>query len=217
MALDYKSSIARYRRYMQLVQEKPLIKASVYVIFSLVLMIVLLVWALRPTVVTIAGLAGEIKAKKELSERLSAKIIQLQQAGSLLAKDRDRLKMLDEVIPEEPQWKELASKLEEMATASGLTLVEVSVGPTQIQGTEAVNAAVGNAASEKSPLPEGISGISFSVSALGEYPQFKLLLEEMEKLRRVLILTETRIFRDEDGRLTVAVSGVAGYEKKENR
>src|SRR3989344_745526 len=167
MALDYKSSLVRYRRYMQLVQEKPMIKASLYVTFSLVLMIILLVLALRPTLVTIAGLAGEIRTKSELSEQLNDKILKLQDAASLLSQNRDRLKLLDEAVPEVTEWLRLVAALESMASGSGIVVTEMSLGPAQVAGEEIVANTTNAPTGLTETLPEGVSGLNFRVTATG--------------------------------------------------
>ena len=56
MALQYKNSLARYRKYLQVVQSQPLFVASLWVILSLLLVILLVVMAIRPTLVTSGGL-----------------------------------------------------------------------------------------------------------------------------------------------------------------
>ena len=54
--LDYRSSLLHYRRYLSVVQKRPILRASLFLILSLILLIILVATALRPTLVTIAGL-----------------------------------------------------------------------------------------------------------------------------------------------------------------
>lgn len=219
MALDYKSSLARYRRYVQLVQEKPLLQASLFVIFSLVLMIVLLVLALRPTLVTIAGLVGEIRQQNDLSNQLNDKILKLQEASALLSQNRSRLNLLDEALPDRPRWLDVATVLGDTASDSGLAVVDIEVGPVQISGSEPEEAKTKEQVKTSGggpTLPDGVAGISFGVTVTGEYEQLKHYLATLENLRRVVLITEARIFRGDTGELTAAVRGNVGYAKKGN-
>src|SRR3989304_6607354 len=119
MALDYKSSLSRYRRYLQMVQSRPLLATSLWVILSLVLLIVLLVLALRPTLITIADLVSKINQQREISVKLDDQILAVQGALTSLQGARDQLYLLDLGLPKEAAWDELAVNLQGMASGSG--------------------------------------------------------------------------------------------------
>jgi len=218
MALDYKSSLARYRRYVQLVAEKPLLQASLFVIFSLVLMIVLLVLALRPTLVTIAGLVGEIRQQKSLSDQLNEKILKVQEASAILSQNRQRLEVLDEAVPDRPMWLNMAEAVQSTASVSGLVVVDMEMGPIQISGSEPVTTKPKdqNAVAEESPMPVGVAGISFEMTATGDYGQIRQFLATLENLKRIVLLSEARIYKGDAGLLTVTVKGDVGYAQKRN-
>jgi tetratricopeptide (TPR) repeat protein len=78
--LQYKNSLSRYRKYLQTVQNQPLLKASLFLILSLVLVIILIATALQPTLTTIADLIGQISKQKTLEQKMDAKISALQEA-----------------------------------------------------------------------------------------------------------------------------------------
>jgi ABC-type Fe3+-hydroxamate transport system substrate-binding protein len=104
MALDYKSGLARYRRYLQVASERPLWRASAFVIFSLTLVITLVLSALRPTLITIAGLLGQINKEQDVVNQLNQKIQTVQQAVQALDNQRHRLSILDGAYPNESSW-----------------------------------------------------------------------------------------------------------------
>ena len=106
MALSYKGGLSRYRRYLQLLQEKPLWGASLYVVLTLILILTMLVFALRPTLITISGLLGQTKKLQETSDRMNHKIAEVQKAAEALDLARDRMGLLDEALPAKPLWSE---------------------------------------------------------------------------------------------------------------
>jgi Tfp pilus assembly protein PilO len=207
MALDYKSSLSRYRRYLQLVQSRPLWAASLWVILSLVLLIVLLVLALRPTLVTISSLMGQIKQQKEISRQLEEKISKVEEALAGMDAVSEKIPLLDEMLPDTPNWSNLAADLERMATESGLVLESVTIEKIPMAPVEKTT----DNNEDISRLPAGVLPVKFIFAASGEYTQMRQMLSELENLRRVLILSSVKIDTTKDGGLRLLIKGEAGY------
>ena len=119
-ALDYKSSLVRYHRYLQSVQKQPMFKASLFLVLSLLLIIVLVVAALKPTLVTIASLWGEIKQQREVEKKLDRKIENLKAGGKLLSENEERLALLNEALPAAVQYGKWGKRMESLASQSGV-------------------------------------------------------------------------------------------------
>lgn len=210
MALNYKSSLVRYRRYLQIAQAKPTVWASAFVIMSLVLLIVMLVFALRPTLITIADLSGQIQQNKDLSDKLNEKIAQVQQASSLLNQIHDKLRLVTDAVPATPAWSLWLSKMEFAASSSGVKIQSASLGPVQLIGTD--TAVKDNSSLEAKALPEQIKGISFNMVVAGQYEQLKGFIERVENNRRLVVLTSLLMSKDKDGKLLTTTRGVVGYD-----
>ncbi|HJZ05296.1 hypothetical protein A2634_00790 [Candidatus Amesbacteria bacterium RIFCSPHIGHO2_01_FULL_48_32] len=194
MALDYKSSLARYRRYLQVVQQKPLWQASLYVILSLVLTIVLVVSALRPTLITIAGLWGQIEQGKLIEERMDQKIAVIQQARQEYENNAPRLGLLDEALPTRTAWSLFVTSLGGFASQSGVVIETISIGPLAGEKRDEI-------------AGTGAGGLDFSLTVAGEYPQLKRFIDTLENSRRLVVLTDVTLSHDEDGALTAGVTG----------
>lgn len=207
MALDYKNSLSRYRRYLQSIQKQPLFGPGLWTIFSLLLLIGVLVFALRPTLVTISGLLGQIEQRKIISEALDRKILSLQKATDELGRVEPRLELLNQALPEESNWNQITRRIEAIATESGIQLVKVEFKDISVASTSAVL----NANTEKSNLPANTASVQFTVTGIGEYENMKIMTEKIERLRRILVLSDVDISRDEDGILTIIVTGEAGF------
>ncbi len=162
--LDYKSSLVRYRRYLQSVQEQPLFKASLFLVLSLLLIIVLVVAALKPTLVTIASLGGEIKQQREVEEKLDKKISALIAGQRLLSENAQRLVLLDAALPVEAQYGEWGKRMESLASQSGVKVTVILEDEKK-----------------------------FTITAEGPYAQLRLFLGGVENLRRLMTIENMQI------------------------
>ncbi|GEM_PF-4171136 len=121
--LDYKNSLTQYRRYLTAVREQPMFAASLWLVLSLVLVIVLVSAALRPTLVTIASLLGEIGQQSEVERKLDKKIAAVTAAQAVYLKNESRLSALDEALPVGKKYAAWAQRIEGLA-AVGWTLTD---------------------------------------------------------------------------------------------
>lgn len=216
MALDYKSSVGRYRRYLQLMQSRPLYAASLWTICSLILMIVLVTFALRPTLITIVGLLSQIEQQKELSTRLDTKIAQIQKATAELSANKERLQLLKEAIPDGSEWEKVVEKIQTTANDNQVSLSRLYINGVPILGPALPPTIVTNQ-SEKINLPEGIKGVNFEITASGAYPNLMGMAEALENMRRVIIFSNVRLTKNiEAGKLILNVKGQAIYEPPVN-
>lgn len=183
--LDYKSSLAQYRRYLAAVREQPLFAASLGLVLSLILIIILVFAALRPTLVTIASLLGNIQQQSDVEKRLDKKIAEITAAQAEYLKNESRLKVLDEALPVGQKYAAWGMRLEEVASESGVKVTEWSL----------------------------VEGKDFSVSLSGDVVGLKRFLAIMENLRRLVEVKDVQLAKDKD--LTLIVKGVLkSYEEK---
>ncbi len=211
MALDYKSSLARYRRYLQTVQQQPMWQASLYVILSLGLVIILIFSALRPTLITIAGLLGQIKQESEVETKMDKKIALIQEARQAYSQVEERLNLLDEAVPTKLAWSGFVKRVDRYASESGVQLRSISVGPV---AGEQVKIITGS----------NLSGMDFNAIVVGDYLAIKEFVSRLMNSRRMLVIEKVAISREAESGLTAGVTGkVAALldqtvqdEKKEN-
>lgn len=186
--------MSRYRKYLEVVRQRPLWQASFYAVLSLVLLIILLLSALRPTLVTIAGLLGQINQEKALEQRMDEKIKTVQTTALEYQKIESRLPALDAALPDSIQWADFADGIYQTATGGAVKLQLISLSPSTNQ-----------------KLPTGVSGMQFSVSATGSYSDLKNFAGSLAKLKRVLDWTSLTISNSKQSGLTLTASGVIGY------
>lgn len=162
--LDYKSSLVRYHRYLQSVQKQPMFKASLFLILSLLLIIVLVVAALKPTLVTIASLGGEIKQQREVEKKLDKKISALIVGQQLLSENAQRLVLLDAALPVEAQYGQWGKQMERLASQSGVRVTVLLEDEKK-----------------------------FTITVEGPYSQLRLFLGGVENLRRLMTIENMQI------------------------
>lgn len=204
MANNYQSSLSRYKRYVESVRSRPLWRATLYLTLSLVLLIVLLLTALRPTMVTIAKLVSDIDKQKELNTRLENKIRQIQKAQEVYADERvsGRITLLDTGLPADPRFGNLAERVQTMAIASGLVLENIEVGEIGIKPL--VQTGGGDTAN--------MGMVNFEIRVGGNYENLKRFVREVENWRRLINIKKMVINKDEIANtLKANISGVAGY------
>lgn len=213
MALNYKSSLVRYRRYLAAAEADPVWRASAFVILSLLLLLFMILFAIRPTVITIAELVSQIQIQTELSQKLATKIENVRDASEILSQQRDNLPLLDQAIPKKPIWQEWINSIEKLATASGLVIKSVDAGPINILGKPVVVATINNAVTtaEAPVVPKGVTPINFTIVAEGDYLQVKQFVENFEKLRRLTIVSDIQIAKNKLGVIETTIKGAIGY------
>ncbi|KKR91977.1 MAG: hypothetical protein UU42_C0006G0016 [Candidatus Woesebacteria bacterium GW2011_GWA1_41_13b] len=183
--LDYKTSLARYRRYLATVQEQPLLRASLYLVLSLLLIIILILAALRPTLITIASLSGDIKQQGEIEKKLDAKITQVSQAQQILSANETKLLVLNQALPIGEEFSIWGKRMEELAQESGVTLTGVALENYQ----------------------------DFALTVQGNYIQLKSFLNRVESLRRLMKIESVQIVSSAN--LTMIIKGkLESYEEK---
>ncbi|TSC85738.1 MAG: Uncharacterized protein G01um101416_809 [Microgenomates group bacterium Gr01-1014_16] len=195
MALDYKNSLSRYRRYLQVSHKQPWVQASLYTVLTLGLVIVLLVSALKPTLITIAGLLGQIKQDQEIEKRLDEKIVVVQKASEELRLVEPRLEIVDRAIPEDVEWSDFVNQIQQTASSSGLLLGSFTLNPNQAAGES----------------ESDLASWTFSLSGEGDYAAVKAFMGDLAKMRRLSVIGGVDILKRTEGGVTINVSGAISY------
>ena len=166
--LDYKGSLLHYRRYLSTVQKRPILRASLFLILSLVLLVILVATALRPTLVTIAGLLGDLNQQKDIEIRMDQKINQLAQAQRSLSQIQPRLTLLDQGMPNPDKFSGWANSLESLANSLELEISSLALF-------------------EEKPK------IGFNLVLKGPLPQIRKFIQSLENLRSLAIVESVQI------------------------
>lgn len=108
----------------------PVARVSLELFLTIGLVLFLAIFAIKPTLITMSDLIKEIESKKKLEQQLTQKVAALQTAQSQFFTIENKLPILSEAIPEQPQIILSAKLVEKIAADSkvlirNMTIVEI--------------------------------------------------------------------------------------------
>jgi len=197
-----------YRRFLtkipQPIKEKG--KETASATTAIFLTAFLVVFAIKPTAITIAGLLGEIKAREETNQKLQQKIDQIISAQIAYTQAYNQLVLVDQTLPENPQFAPLIRQIEAKRILTNLELTELNYSSIVLTGkTE-----------QKTEEESNLREINFSASMQGLYPDFKSFLSENFNYRRIIHINNFDIQQpknqqEEINSLIISLKGNAFY------
>jgi len=174
---DWQTEYHRYHRYFtdlsRFYQSK---KAKTYlgIILSLLTTTFFVVFAIKPTLVTIAQLIRQTKDQKEVEASLEKKINSLSQAQNEYLAVEPNLSLLEDALPQEPQAPLLIKQLEALASQNNVSIDRLRINEFNLKKNSPPQ-------SEKQPL-------TFSFAATGDYANLKAFLSSLANLRRIVLV-----------------------------
>lgn len=184
MALGWRSQYARYRSYflnvLAIYKQKPDVKMFLEIILSLITISFFGVFALRPTVLTIANLLTEIKEKESVVVKMDTKIANLEKAQNTYLNESFRLPIITSSVPLSAEPEKFVRQVEALAAKNSVRVLGMSIGETTIVGKEDAK----KKSKETSPLPEDAKSVDVSISLTGSYSALSTFASELLNLRR---------------------------------
>ena len=173
----------RYYRNLEPIFKKPKARTSVAAVFSFLAVSLFLWYAVRPTAETIFYLQREIADKTATSQQMEQKISSLIQAQSAYENVKDRLPLLDQALPHQPDAVILARELRNIADASGASVSAIQIPQVPIITNESTPGANLAAAKPLETFP-------VTVVITGQYQQLKSFLTNVLSLRRITTIDQ---------------------------
>jgi Tfp pilus assembly protein PilO len=167
---------------------KPVAVVSFELLLSLGLVIFLGLFAIKPTLTTMSDLIKEIDDKKALNEQLTKKIAALGTAQTLYLSLEDRLGLLDEAIPSQPELIKSLKVVEKLAGENNVVIESISVASIPNETPSEVS----NGKLQRVPLP-------VNVSVVGDYVSIRAYVEALRNIRRSYVV-DTVTFSIEENR-----------------
>lgn len=213
MAIGWRSQYQRYRGFylniLALYKQKADIRAFLEIILSISTIIIFLLFALKPTAITIISLYSEIQEKQKTVAVLNQKINSLSTAGSLLAQNKNFIPDINFAVSDLPRPDLISGQVEALAAKDSVTILGISVEQVTVVGSDQTKKTT-----SLTPLPNNANGMGISISVKGDYPNLVSLLKDIENLRMVTKLDITGISSSvtEKGKSIVAIiSGRVPY------
>lgn len=221
MAGVIKRDYLRYQKeflgMLMVYRERPEIKMFTEILLSLFTIILFAIFAIRPTLSTIAEIIQENKGKEETIGILSRKIDNLAIANDLLKKEQDNIALLESAIPNNPKPQSIATQITILGAQTSLSPEAMSFGSSTIKSERLDPPINATGAQKENRLPINSQPVNIFLDFGGEYVTLSTMFESLEKLRRP-ILIDTIVFsteniqgRENEGPVIMSVSGQSPY------
>jgi hypothetical protein len=184
VAPAWRNSYLRYKTYFLNVSsqysKREDVKAFMELLLSLATVSIFAIFALRPTLITIAQLFKEIEAKKAIIAKLDEKIKTLSLAQENYESQKDNIALLEIAIPASPNPDSFIKQIEGVIGRNAVGILSINLGESTLLGTPKEGVLIVGA----EPLPEGAAGLSFTINVSSGYPTLASFLADLEALRR---------------------------------
>jgi Tfp pilus assembly protein PilO len=183
MALGWRGQYNRYKGYfldiLNLYRQRPDLRAFIEVVLSISTVAIFLIFALKPTALTIISLVKEINGKKETIAGLDQKISDLQKAQSAYIQSRNLISNVDTAIATKPLPEAVSKQVIGLSAKNSVTILGLSIGQTTLIGKDVST----KKSSGSSPLPGGAREMPISISVQGDYLNLFNFIKDLENLR----------------------------------
>ena len=166
----------------------PVARVSMELFLTIGLVLLLAIFAIQPTINTMSELIKEIETKEKLEKDLTQKVAALQTAQTQLSIAQNRLTLLEEALPTNPEVIFTTKLIEKMAADSKILINNLSIAEIPKETSSSVP--VG---------PKSKKNLRLIVNVTGDYPAIRLFVEAIKNSRRSLIV-ESVIFTIEEDR-----------------
>lgn len=113
--------------YIKIVKESPEKKKSyIFFGFSVVVMIILIIFAIRPTILTITRIDKEIKEKEVMNNLLDTKINTLSALDKEYADSKKKMNNLELIYPADGNFSLFMSNIDAITARNGFALMSIS-------------------------------------------------------------------------------------------
>lgn len=189
-----KESYTRYYQRIRVVYQRPEIKASLEVIFSVFMVSLLIFLAIRPTLTNLATLQKKIVDEESISSKADKKIAQLFQAQEQLNTNSAFLKLYDSAVSEKFSYLEMIGRIEILANRVGVEVDSISV-----QGINFIGEGKGTgewAGKIIKPDATGSMVIPVDFQISGRPPQIRNFLIEVENMDRLAVIKSVNLAKE---------------------
>lgn len=155
------------------------LRAFLEVILSLSTIIIFIVFALKPTALTIISLYNQIKDKKSTLSSLNQKISNLQTANKVFNQNQSLIPDVDAAVFGNPEPDTISKQILGLASKDSVSLLGISIGQVVLIGKTTPS----KGSTDVKPLPENSLAMPVSISVKGSYTNLLIFIKDFENLR----------------------------------
>ncbi len=209
MAPGWRGSYTRYRGFFlnisALYKKKAELRAFLEIILSLSTITLLLLFALKPTVITIVDLLQQIKARQATLSGLTQKVNDLQEASALLQQNQASIPNINIAVSTLPKPNIFAEQVMGLSAKDSIAILGLSINQITLVGT-----AKTTTSPDLKPLPGNANEMPFSMSVRGTYSNLAAFISDVENLRITTQIDNLGIsssLTDKGAAIVVIISG----------
>jgi Tfp pilus assembly protein PilO len=172
MAFNYKSGFYQYKNYFLKVRERtqqPVYRVSLALLFTLTTISFFSLFALKPTLVTIASLYKEIQDGRMVDKALETKINSLNQTQKNYLAIKDDLGVVDLALPQQMEFDRFISEVHFLAFSHKVIISSFSSGEFTLTSAD---------------TPQNLLQIKLTVA--GNFVDLKSFLKDLTNLDRLV-------------------------------
>lgn len=135
-------------------------------------------FAIRPTLITATSLIKKVSDLQKLNLEYESKINGLIRAQSEYEQIRDKIFLIDEVLPNQSSFTKFAKGLERFAQTSNITLNQLHIDDVSISSQDDINK---------------LSQYGFSLVAIGDYQSLSSYISHLTNWKRIINLSNLEL------------------------
>ena len=182
MAQSWRGSYTRYKGFFlnisALYKKRSDIRAFLEIILSLSTVIIFLIFALKPTAVTIINLLQQIKERKATLSTLTQKVNDLQTAAGIIQQNQNYIPDIDIAVPVSPNPDIFSEQVEGLAVKDTVSILGISINQIPLIGD-----LTSKGTGKYMPLPDGANEMPFSVSIKGNFSDIISFIHDFGNMR----------------------------------
>lgn len=170
---DSFSRIQPLYEYLKKREENARFFKSLEITATFLLVSFFLIFAIRPTVITISSLLGEIKAKQELSAQMKIKINSVVQAQDSYSAVQEKYDIIQDAFPSQPKYANFYSQLAGVGRNLNIDMHKLSFTLDN---------------PSRNDLPAGIGTFSVTITSKNDFGTNVEYIDQLSSLRRIMAI-----------------------------
>lgn len=169
------------------------------VILTLGASIFFALFAINPTISTIAHLRREVLDSKSVEKKLSDKINNLSSLSQEYQNIQKDIPYILDAIPNKPESLILAAQIQSIAQSSAVTISDIEVSPMSLDVLESTNS----------------SSLTFTLSANGSYEDIKKFVSSLIDMQRIVSVDAISVSKTDiaDDKVDLNIKGSSYFKK----
>lgn len=162
---------------------QPIARVSFELVITILVVMFFALFAIRPTLLTMSDLIKEIDDKKALDRALDQKIAALSTAQTEYLSLQDRLTLLEEALPTNPNVLEAVGIIEKLASERQIAITTIGVPdlPAEITGSPALT-------NETVATPTQRQNLVLKVTLASDYLTIQQFIKDLQNTRRMAVV-----------------------------